>query len=209
MQKLFEFVSALPPYQPPFQRWAARAEQLEFGAEKAAPPPGTLPPFLRLRGPNQWPRPGACDALRPALEALSAQLCDLSELLLAALGEALLGDGRGSELRAALGAAPDWTLKAARYPPRAGPDAGLGVGAHSDSGALTLLLQPVGVRGLQVLLPDGATWADVPPLADTLILNAGEALQLASGGYIRAAVHRVAGAAAAGRPRPRQPAVFL
>jgi isopenicillin N synthase-like dioxygenase len=96
-------------------------EQLEIGEEQAAPPPGTLPPFLRLRGPNQWPKPGACDALRPALEALADQLCGLSETLLAALGESL-GDAAGGELRAALGAAPDWTLKAARYPPRDGPD---------------------------------------------------------------------------------------
>lgn len=97
-------------------------EQLEIGEEQAAPPPGTLPPFLRLRGPNQWPRPGACDALRPALTALAEPLCGLSEALLAALGESLLGSDAGGELRAALGAAPDWTLKAARYPPRDGPD---------------------------------------------------------------------------------------
>ena len=46
------------------------------------------------------------------------------------------------------------------------------------------------MRGLQVLR-DGGGWADVPPLPGTLVLNCGEALQLASGGYLRAAVHRV------------------
>ena len=69
--------------------------------------------------------------------------------------------------------------------------AGLGVGAHSDSGVLTLLLQQPGVRGLQVLRDAAGDWADVPPLPGTLVLNCGEALQLASGGYLRAAVHRV------------------
>ena len=69
--------------------------------------------------------------------------------------------------------------------------AGLGCGAHSDSGALTLLLQSPGVSGLQALAPDGTTWLDVPPLPGTLVLNLGELLQLASGGYYRATVHRV------------------
>ena len=69
--------------------------------------------------------------------------------------------------------------------------AGLGCGAHSDSGALTLLLQSPGVNGLQALAPDGTTWLDVPPLPGTLVLNLGELLQLVTGGYFKATVHRV------------------
>jgi hypothetical protein len=56
---------------------------------------------------------------------------------------------------------------------------------------LTLLLQSAGASGLQALAPDGATWLEVPPLPGTLVLNLGELLQLASGGYYRATVHRV------------------
>jgi len=70
---------------------------------------------------------------------------------------------------------------------------------------LTLLLQPAAVRGLQVLRPDGATWAHVPPLPGTLVLNAGEALQLATGGYLRAAVHRVVPPAPGGPARVSLP----
>ena len=69
--------------------------------------------------------------------------------------------------------------------------AGLGCGAHSDSGAVTLLLQSPGAAGLQALAPDRLTWLDVPPRPGSLVLNTGELLQLASGGYYRAAVHRV------------------
>ena len=69
--------------------------------------------------------------------------------------------------------------------------AGLGCGAHSDSGALSLLLQSPGATGLQALSLDGATWHDVPPLPGTVVVNLGEMLQLATGGYFRATVHRV------------------
>ena len=82
-----------------------------------------------------WPTPGDCDALRPALEGLASELVALSETILAALGEALLGEGGDAgALRGALGAAPDWTLKACRYPPRDGPD---GARAADAAAALT------------------------------------------------------------------------
>jgi isopenicillin N synthase-like dioxygenase len=96
-------------------------EQIEIGREDAAPTdPKALPPYLRLRGPNQWPRPRDCDALRPAAEALLRELSALSEALLSDLGDALQLP-RGA-LRACLGEQPDTTLKLVRYPPRAGPD---------------------------------------------------------------------------------------
>lgn len=56
----------------------------------------------------------------------------------------------------------------------------LGVGEHSDSGALTLLLQQPGTSGLQARNGAGA-WVDVPPLPGTLVVNIGELLQIATG----------------------------
>lgn len=59
---------------------------------------------------------------------------------------------------------------------------------------LTLLLAEPGSRGLQVRRQgthrdDG--WIDVPPLEGAFIVNIGELLEVATGGYLRATEHRV------------------
>jgi isopenicillin N synthase-like dioxygenase len=76
-----------------------------------------------------------------------------------------------------------------RYPARAATSQG--VGAHKDSGVLTLLLAEPGSRGLQVRRPDSREWVDVPPLGGAFIVNIGELLEVATGGYLRATEHRV------------------
>lgn len=63
------------------------------------------------------------------------------------------------------------------------------MGAHRDSGVLTLLLAEPDVGGLQVEV-DG-TWVEVPGRAGAFIVNIGELLERASGGYLRATRHRV------------------
>jgi isopenicillin N synthase-like dioxygenase len=100
------------------------------------------------------------------------------------------------------------TLRLIRYPPRSAAELatvtdpalwvdGPGseqhlVGApHTDSGFLTLLEQD-GTGGLQVRSREGA-WIDVPPLADTLVVNFGEVLEQWSARRIRATEHRVVG----------------
>ncbi len=65
-----------------------------------------------------------------------------------------------------------------------------GVGAHRDSGVLTLLLAEPGSQGLQVRGRDG-DWVDVPALDGAFIVNIGELLEFATGGYLRATEHRV------------------
>ncbi len=67
---------------------------------------------------------------------------------------------------------------------------GPGVGAHKDSGVLTLLLVEPDSEGLQVETLDG-TWVDVPPKPGAFIVNIGELLEVATGGYLRATRHRV------------------
>ena len=70
------------------------------------------------------------------------------------------------------------------------PADSVGVGAHTDSGFLTLLLQN-DVGGLQVQPSDGR-WVDVPPAgAGVLVCNLGEVAELASAGYLKATPHRV------------------
>ncbi len=78
-------------------------------------------------------------------------------------------------------------LKIIRYPGRPDGDR-QGVGAHKDSGFVTVLLQDE-QAGLQVQGEDG--WIDAPPIEGTFVINIGEILELASNGFLKANVHRV------------------
>jgi isopenicillin N synthase-like dioxygenase len=80
-------------------------------------------------------------------------------------------------------------LKVIRYPGSAVRRGDQGVGAHKDYGWLALLLQDE-LGGLQVQALDGQ-WLDAPPIQGTFVINIGEMLEIVSGGYLRATVHRV------------------
>lgn len=62
---------------------------------------------------------------------------------------------------------------------------------HVDSGFVTLLAQH-GVSGLQALDAE-ENWIDVPPVADSLVVNFGKLLERWTGGRIKATRHRVIG----------------
>ena len=74
------------------------------------------------------------------------------------------------------------------------------MGAHTDSGYLSLLLQD-DVGGLQVQNGDGE-WIDARPIDGTLVVNLGEMLQLRTRGYYLATPHRVVSKAASGAGSP-------
>jgi isopenicillin N synthase-like dioxygenase len=157
-------------------------EQIDIGPERVplADPAET---YLRLQGPNQWP------AALPELPGLIAEW----DAELARVGRTLLGHwaaalGNPAEVfDAAFVEVPATLIKVIRYPGRA--DSEQGVGAHRDAGVLTLLLAEPGSRGLQVRVGD--RYRDVDPLPGALIVNIGEMLEIASGGYLRATEHRV------------------
>ncbi|BCQ62345.1 hypothetical protein PBOI14_40950 [Pseudomonas sp. Boi14] len=87
------------------------------------------------------------------------------------------------------GERPNEHIKLIRYPGRAPGQSNQGVGAHKDSGFLSFLLQDQ-QAGLQVEVEEGR-WIDAPPRDNTLVVNIGELLELATHGYLRATVHRV------------------
>jgi isopenicillin N synthase-like dioxygenase len=158
-------------------------EQIDIGPQRT-PLPDPAETYLRLQGPNQWP--GALPELPGVIAEWDAALAEVGRKLL-------------QHWAASLGSPEDWfeeafahtpatLIKIVRYPAEA--DSPQGVGAHRDAGVLTLLLAEPGSRGLEVRGPEGE-WIDVDPLPGAFIVNIGEMLEIASGGYLRATEHRV------------------
>jgi isopenicillin N synthase-like dioxygenase len=175
-------------------------EQIDIGAERQAlPREANTPTWARLRGPNQWP--AALPELRPVVirwqTAATQVLIRLLRAFALALGQSV------DALEPLYAHDPHHLTKLIRYPGQNAPTdadgAGAervgtervgaqGVGAHKDTDMITLLLQD-DHGGLQVETSRG--WVDVPPRADTFVINIGEQLELASDGYLRATMHRV------------------
>lgn len=157
-------------------------EQIDIGPERDAVPGG--PAFNRLIGPNLWP--DAQPELREVASAWQQHLIVVARKLLRAwalaLGaeESYFDDHFGE---------PSTLLKIVRYPGTDQPLPQQGVGAHKDSGVLTLLWVEPGRGGLQVEL-DGE-WVDAPPVDGAFVVNIGELLEYATGGYLKATNHRV------------------
>lgn len=157
-------------------------EQIDIGPEQDAVEGG--PAFNRLIGPNLWPH--AQPELRAVVAEWHAALSGIARKLLRAwalaLGaeESYFDDHFGE---------PSTLLKIVRYPGTTDPEPQQGVGAHKDSGVLTLLWVEPGRGGLQVER-DGE-WVDAPPVDGAFVVNIGELLEYATDGYLRATNHRV------------------
>jgi isopenicillin N synthase-like dioxygenase len=164
-------------------------EQIDIGPERPSVGGPGEPDYLWLQGPNQWP--AALPELPGLVDEWDAAMSSVARTLLrhwaASLGAA------PDVFDAAFAAAPATLIKIIRYPARAATSQG--VGAHRDSGVLTLLLAEPGSRGLQVRRGSGAQrdggWVDVAPVDGAFIVNIGELLEVATRGYLRATEHRV------------------
>lgn len=65
------------------------------------------------------------------------------------------------------------------------------VGAHTDFGGITFLLQQPGTKGLEVWYPPTESWVPVPVTPNSFVVNIGDLVEKWTGGYYRSAVHRV------------------
>jgi isopenicillin N synthase-like dioxygenase len=158
-------------------------EQIDIGPERR-PLTDPAESYLRLQGPNQWPV--GLPELPDVVAEWDAALAEVGRTLLRHWATSL--GSPADVFDEAFADTPATLIKIVRYPAQA--DSPQGVGAHRDAGVLTLLLAEPGSRGLQVRGPDGA-WIDVDPLPGAFIVNIGEMLEIASGGYLRATEHRV------------------
>lgn len=161
-------------------------EQFDLGAERdALSLVENSPYWARLQGPNQWP--AALPALKPLLLDWQQAMTGMSLRLLRAFAQALsLPQESFDQL---YGDKPNEHIKLMRYPGQVPDESNQGVGAHKDSGFLSFLLQDH-QTGLQVEIEEGL-WIDALPRDNTLVVNIGELLELATNGYLRATVHRV------------------
>lgn len=158
-------------------------EQIDIGPERPAVD-RTDADYWRLEGPNLWPE--ALPELEVVVREWHDRLTEVGQRLLAAWAESL---GAPADTFDAAFAEPFALIKIVRYPGSDARRAGQGVGAHKDSGVLTLLWVEPGKDGLQVEI-DGE-WVDAPPIEGAFVVNIGELLEHATGGYLQATRHRV------------------
>jgi isopenicillin N synthase-like dioxygenase len=161
-------------------------EQFDIGAERE---PYTLtdqdPIWMGLHGYNQWP--ASLPKMKDTLIAYNQMLTHISLKLLRGLAAGLgLPENAFDQI---YGETPNEHIKLIRYPHCKAATDTQGVGAHKDSGLLTLILQDDN-KGLQVKNNE-EKWIDVLPVKDTFVVNLGELLELATNGYLKATIHQV------------------
>ncbi|KAG6477061.1 protein SRG1-like [Zingiber officinale] len=143
---------------------------------------GVEPAFIRK--PHLWPAKPA--SLSETLEEYSSRIRRMCQILLILIARNL-------------GLSPDYfndmfgeAVQAVRmnyYPPCARPDLVLGLSPHSDGSALTVLQQDTRSVGLQIL-KDGA-WVPVHPIANALVVNVGDSIEVLTNGRYKSVEHRV------------------
>jgi isopenicillin N synthase-like dioxygenase len=156
-------------------------------------------------GPNLWPASLSEKDMREPVEVYYSAIYELSLRVLDMIACALPYDVTELFSRFTspeLVAAP---LRLLHYPPaRHTTQRQLGASAHTDFGAITLLLQD-GNPGLQVQNHNTGAWMSVPSTRYAYVVNVGDMLQMWTGGLLKSSVHRVIN----GQERDRYSVVFF
>lgn len=163
-------------------------EQIDFSPERE--PVADYPddqPYWLLQGANQWPRETVPELEQRAMEWANL-MSGVGAELLSGIAVAL---GQPEDYFADLFEdTPAWMAKLVHYVGGLEGAGDQGVGLHADYGFVTLLLQDE-VGGLEVLPPGTDTPIPVEPIPGALVVNLGEMLEVATGGYLAATIHRV------------------
>lgn len=137
-----------------------------------------------LMGPNLWPTPTLLpeSLFRHPMEQYYSLLFTLSLSILKIIAAGMpYGPTVFSEFTSNDAVASVLLL---HYPPDTSSNPlQFGAAAHTDFGALTLLLQDE-IGGLQVWDSEKQGWVDVPPNRDAYVFNVGDMLQMWTGGAL-------------------------
>lgn len=144
-------------------------------------------------GPSVWPSTSLLPhhALKDPAEAYYRAIYNLSLRVLDMIF-ATLPAGSSAKLaeftEPALVAAP---LRLLHYPPAQKTDQRqLGSSAHTDFGAITLLLQD-GNPGLEVYDETSQSWYEIEPTRNAYVVNVGDMLEMWTGRRFKSSLHRV------------------
>ncbi len=142
-------------------------------------------------GPNLWPEPSLLsdDVFKKPMNEYFAKMYALSLKVMDVLAAGMpYGSNIFEEFCSNDAVA---SIRLLHYPPdKSNNDKQLGAGAHTDFGAITLLLQDE-IGGLQVWDGGNKIWVDVKPNRDAYVVNVGDMLQMWTGGKYRSNLHRV------------------
>ncbi|KAI0845068.1 putative leucoanthocyanidin dioxygenase [Daldinia vernicosa] len=144
-------------------------------------------------GPNLWPKNLKDEEFRtPAMEYQATMLA-LSKVLLKLLSRGLpKAWGHPPDVMDEIAVNPSMPMRLLHYAPQEVLDERqFGVGDHTDFGCVTILLQEMGTKGLEVWYPPTETWIAVPPKENSYVINMGDMMQKWTSGYYRSARHRV------------------
>ncbi|KAG9233028.1 2og-Fe oxygenase family protein [Amylocarpus encephaloides] len=165
-------------------------EGFYIGKEISATDPRVLNNAF-LIGPNQWPPTHLIPSppFREPMEEYYDRMLNLCFAILDILAATL---PYGPDVFASfISNDPVASIRLLHYPPDTSTDdRQLGAGAHTDFGAITLLLQDE-TGGLQVFDSSDDEWVDLKPRRDAYVVNVGDMLQMWTGGRYKSGLHRV------------------
>ncbi|MEM9551660.1 MAG: 2-oxoglutarate and iron-dependent oxygenase domain-containing protein [Pseudomonadota bacterium] len=157
-------------------------ETFNIGYDLAADDPRVLAgePF---RGVNRWPElAGFRDTMLAYYDACQDQALGILSVMADDLGLA-------SDHFAPFFNEPLSAMRLLHYPPASGAANEIGAGAHTDYGAITLLMTD-GEPGLQVR-PRGGHWTDVPSIEGAYVVNVGDCMMRWTNDIYVSTPHRV------------------
>ncbi|XDG01031.1 hypothetical protein ABKA04_000646 [Annulohypoxylon sp. FPYF3050] len=144
-------------------------------------------------GPNLWPKNLKDEEFRTPIMDYQATMLALSKVLLKLLARGLpKAWGHSPDVMDDFAVNPSMPMRLLHYAPQEVLDERqFGVGDHTDFGGITILLQEMNTKGLEVWYPPTETWIPVPPKENTYVINMGDMMQKWTAGYYRSARHRV------------------